>query len=199
MALFDTIVTDVYSITNRPDLVAETELAVRQATIQMHSFDLYAKDMKEGQINLVKPLSRFQLDLVTLLPRFRALSYLRVIDPLTLTTGKFFEILTDPGAILDEYAVERVQICYIAGASLNVKAEADLQGLLYGYIALPPVFPKNFYTSWIASEWSEFLIPAAAAKIFRSVGRLEEANSFSKMGEEGNLVIQKNNLTGAAR
>jgi hypothetical protein len=39
---------DVITITNRPDLVAETLLAVKKATLKMHQLDFFYKDLVES-------------------------------------------------------------------------------------------------------------------------------------------------------
>ena len=50
MASFTSLLNDVYTITNRPDLIAETKLAVKQATLKMHQSDYYPKDLFETGI-----------------------------------------------------------------------------------------------------------------------------------------------------
>ena len=41
---------DVYTITNRPDLINETKLAVKAATLKMHQSDYYYRDLLEQGI-----------------------------------------------------------------------------------------------------------------------------------------------------
>lgn len=50
MASLNSLVSDVYTLTNRPDLVAETALAVKKATLKMHHVDFFARDIWESGI-----------------------------------------------------------------------------------------------------------------------------------------------------
>jgi len=44
MATLNSLMDDVYILTNRPELVAETRLAVKKATLKLHQLDFFAKD-----------------------------------------------------------------------------------------------------------------------------------------------------------
>jgi len=50
MATFAELVADVYIATNRPDLVTQTALAVKVATLKAHQTDFYPKDIFETGI-----------------------------------------------------------------------------------------------------------------------------------------------------
>ena len=50
MASLNSLMTDVMTITNRADLIAETKLAVKQATLKMHQVDYFPKDIFETGI-----------------------------------------------------------------------------------------------------------------------------------------------------
>ena len=50
MATFTELCNDVYTMTKRPDLVAETKLAVKAATLKAHQSDFYPKDIYETGI-----------------------------------------------------------------------------------------------------------------------------------------------------
>lgn len=47
---FAELVADVYTLTNRPDLVGETVLAVQAATLKAHQSDDYIYDFREQSI-----------------------------------------------------------------------------------------------------------------------------------------------------
>lgn len=50
MSVFSDLVADVYTLTNRPELVDMTKLAVRSATLKAHQTDFYPKDLYETGI-----------------------------------------------------------------------------------------------------------------------------------------------------
>ena len=47
MATYQELYDDVVTITKRPDLAAETALAIRAATLKLHQSDFYFKDLFE--------------------------------------------------------------------------------------------------------------------------------------------------------
>ena len=71
---------EVYTLTNRPDLTAQTLAAVRSATLKLHQLDYFYKDLFET--SLVFSSSEFiqQLEFRSLVPRWRALKYIRKLD-----------------------------------------------------------------------------------------------------------------------
>src|SRR6185295_20149240 len=83
MSQFSEIVADVYTITNRQDLVAETALAVRQSTLAVHRSDYYPKDVQELAVPFVTPVASFQIDIPSVFPNWRNFSYIRPWDPIT--------------------------------------------------------------------------------------------------------------------
>lgn len=175
MALFDDIVSGsdgVYTITNRPDLVAETKLAVRQATLAAHRSELFPRDLKELVLPLTS-LSVFQLDIPSYFPNWRKFEYIR---PYTVLTGTPSDILISaneflgPDAILDEYLIEKVNVAYVAGNNLNIKLQAAYDGLLVGYYQNPVLSPEASYESWIAREHPSVIVLDAAMRVLDSIG-----------------------------
>ena len=55
MTVFSDLLSDVYAVTNRPDLVADTKLAVRTATLKAHRSDFYPKDLFETGLTFSTP------------------------------------------------------------------------------------------------------------------------------------------------
>ena len=53
MATFAELLADVYTLTNRSDLIAETKLAVKMATLKMHQRDYFYKDIRETGIQFL--------------------------------------------------------------------------------------------------------------------------------------------------
>lgn len=175
MALFDDLVSGsdgVYTITNRPDLVAETKLAVRQATLAAHRSELYPRDRKEVALPLTSSML-FQLDIPSYFPNWRKFDWIR---PYTVLTGSPSPILiTDnefltPGAVLDEYLVEKVNVAYVAGTNLNVKLQTAYDGLLVGYYQNPVLSPEASYESWIAREHPAVIVLDAAMRVLDAIG-----------------------------
>jgi len=91
MASLSSLISDVYILTNRPDLVAETELAVKKATLKLHHVDFFKKDLFETGITW-NPVAYIQsLEYKNIHPRWRKLDYLRKYED--SIPGTFFTML----------------------------------------------------------------------------------------------------------
>jgi hypothetical protein len=179
------LIAEVYSITNRPDLVAETAVAVRAATLEAHHSDFYYKDLFETGITFNEPdLYIQQIEYRTLLPRWRALKYLRKFDstayPPPGTPGTFFNIL-DPQQTLDSYGVTRENICYVAGDVIQVRSNTKLANALIGCYLHPIISPEADYNSWIALDSPYVIIFRAAASVFKIIGKDSERSAFQEL------------------
>lgn len=196
MADFDYLVSQVILITNRPELVAETQLAVRSATLQLHRSDFFAKDLTEMTLQFNTANYLQQIAYRELFPRYRALSYLRkynpnynaspnVIDLQALYyengMGKEFEIIT-PDQIFDSYATQRSDVCYVAGETINVRSSTKDTYAVIGVYQSPDVSTPENYKSWIADESEFSIIYLAASIIFGTVmGNTSKLNSAAQL------------------
>jgi len=174
VSLFDDTVNEVYTLTNRSDLVAETALAVRQATLSAHRSDFYPKDMEELQLFLTSA-AIFQLDIPTYFPNYRNFAYIRPYDTVSSTPASFFLDFLKPDAIFDEYLIEKVNVAYVAGTNLNIKLQAAYGGFIVGYYKNPVLSPSASYDSWIAREHPGIISIEAARRIMGMIGYEEAA------------------------
>jgi hypothetical protein len=186
MSLFTDTVDQVYTLTNRPDLVGETALAVRQATLSAHRSDYYPRDLTELSI-AVTPLAIFQLDIPTYFPNWRNFSYIRPYDLATLSASSFLLSPLAPDAIFDEYLVEKVNVYYVGGNNLNIKLAAASGGFLVGYYRNPVLTPDASYESWVAREHPAIIILDAAIKVFGMIGYEEAAGRLRRLLYEPGL------------
>lgn len=188
------LIAEVYTITNRPDLVAETAAMVRAATLEAHHSDFYYKDVYETGITFTDPaLYIQQFDYMTLDPRWRALKYLRKFDTSSSsassvgTPGTFFSVLS-PAEVLDEYGIHRENICYVAGAVVQIRSNTALANALLGYYRSPIITPADEYNSWIAVTHPYVIIFRAAANVFKLTGNDSQRQAYSELW---NVQIQE--------
>lgn len=167
------LVADVKTITNRPDLVAETAIAVKAATLQLHRSDFFYKDITEVALQFDNPLLYLQnIEYRTLFPGFRAMKYLRKFDPNSTDTesngvGPFLQLIT-PEQALDSYLQARTDVYYLAGDSIQIKSSTAMGYCLIG-VYQNPVVTEEGYNSWISDEAYYAIVFAAAAIVFGSV------------------------------
>jgi hypothetical protein len=188
MATFAELLSDTYLITNRPDLVNETKLAVKAATLKAHQSDFYPKDLFEVGISWDTPAFIQSIEYRTLIPRWRAFKYLRKYAG--NTPGEFIKLLT-PDQTLDAYSFNKENICYLAGEMLEVRSSTqDDYMILACYIN--PILDENSYSSWIALDHPYAIVFEAARMIYKQIGWAEEAQTMrQEVGEQYQILKQE--------
>jgi hypothetical protein len=182
---------EVYTITKRPDLVAETLLAVRQATLALHQSDYFWKDLQETGISFTGVAYTQELEYRTILPQFRAIKYLRKSDSAG-AVGAFFDVIT-PEAVLDLYGTDRTNVCYAAGASIEIKSSTQFQYCILGYYTNPVITPTG-YSSWIALDHPYAIVLEAAEKVFKMTGKTEEFAAYKFLRDEEKQRLALSNI-----
>jgi hypothetical protein len=186
------LIQEVYTITGRPDRVAETASAIKSATLKAHQSDFYYKDIFETGVAFSSAAFIQQLDYRALLPLWRANKYLRKYDNNTGTPGAFLTLI-QPELVLDRYTVEKTNIYYFAGAYANIKSETSEQYYLMGCYLNPDITTAG-YNSWIAKDHPYAIVFDAAATVFKAIGKDEEAASYRTMIPEQIAMIRGSNV-----
>jgi hypothetical protein len=183
---------EVYLLTNRPDRVDATLSAIRAATLKIHQKDFFHKDIWESGIGFDSAAYLQQLAFKDLIPRWRALKYVRKTDSTGTELGKIFDIITAPDLIQDDYAIDRTDVCYSAGFAVQFKSSTQFQYILLGCYLHPDITATG-YSSWIADEFPYAIVYTAAATIFKQTGDTEQFAAFTALSQEQiNLVVLSN-------
>lgn len=193
-ALFTSIVNDVYEITNRSDLVAETNLAVRQATLKLHQRDFYAKDLIESRVQFVTAAYYQSLAYASLFPSFRKLAYLRKFAD--GEAGDFLSLIT-PDNTFDSYGVSKEDICYLAGSVIQIRSSTSITDFLIGFYQNPTTNPE-LYDSWAANLYPNAVIAEAAAIVFKMIGYDEQASMYKAFANEAGQILHNTNVVAEA-
>lgn len=184
---FDELVEEVYVLTNRRDLVAETKSAIKAATLKAHRSDFYSKDIFETGVEFETSEFRQSLDYVSLLSNFRAFKYLRRVEDENDDVGAFFEIIS-PDEVLDSYGCNKTDIAYVAGRVLEIRASVNFSKVLLGAYVLP-IVREGAYNSWVAEQNPFVIIYEAARVVFKAIGYDEQSAAFTQLvAEEFNLL-----------
>lgn len=178
MSTYSDLVANVITITNRPDLVDLTKLAVRHATLKAHKLDFFPKDLYETGIQWQTTAYIQSLEYRTLVPRWRAFKYLRKYDFSTSpgTPGELFKVIT-PELILDDYNFQKDNVCYLAGESLEIRSNTLDSYMLLGCYRHPDTTETSF-DSWIALDQPFAIIYEAARAVFKQTGYDEQAQEM---------------------
>lgn len=195
MADFNAMLSEVYSITNRPDLVAETTMALKSATLKAHATDYYFKDLFETAIMYDTEDYLQTIPYRTLFPKYRALKYLRKWDGSVGgdDAGKPFEIVT-PEEIFDSYNRQRNDIAYVAGQVIQVRSSTAIKYSLMGVYLQPTVDTPETYNSWVSDEWRYAIIFEAAATVFGLLQNSEAKNNYAQLALEQMALMKNSNI-----
>jgi len=176
------LIAEVYTQTNRPDLVNETAAAVRSATLKMHQISYWDRDLFETGIDFGDELFLQVLDFGTLIPLFRAIKYLRKADVTSQNLGKKFKVLT-PDFALDDYNLEKSDVLYLSGNTLQIRSSTKFRYAVLGCYLYPNVTASG-YNSWIANTSPYAIIHEAARAIMKSIGLQEESAQQNQLVAE---------------
>lgn len=191
MATFAELCSDVYTLTNRPDLVSETKLAVKAATLKAHQMDFFYKDLYEVGVQFSSSDYIQALEYRTISPRYRALKYIRKTD-VAGTPGDFLSVIT-PALSLDRYGYQREDICYAAGEVIQIKSSTSIQYVLFGCYRNPDI-TETSYDSWVALDHPYAIVYEAAATVYKQIGQDEQAAMFKKLTDEQFMMIKESNI-----
>lgn len=198
--LYDSIYQDVMTLTKRPQLDAETHVALRSATRSAHASGAYARDIATQNVQLPNASYITSLDAQILFPRLRGLASVQLLDtsfaPMSnpeITIVEFDDI-RDP-----EYHQIKNNIAYLAGTAVNIRSYVPASGYLVGYYQMPLV-QREQYNSWIAQLAPEIIVYQAAAIVFGTVGEPEKVKAYTDMVERTfKPQLIQNFLTSALR
>lgn len=183
---------EVYTLTNRPDLVAQTLTAIRAATLKMHQRDFYPKDLFETGIIFTTASYLQQIEYRNLIPLWRAFKYLRKTNLAGTEEGAFFEVVS-PENVLDSYKQARKDICYLAGEVLQIKSSTEVQYTILGCYLNPNVTELG-YSSWIALDHPYAIVFEAASSVFKMIGDTEQFAAYTQLAAVQAQEIQISNV-----
>lgn len=209
MATLQELADDVYTLTNRPDLVSETRVALRKAIMKFHSADTFKRDLHTHrlQMSLYSPIAADQFRWVIPLSdftRFRRPKFLRypmelaqpshhaapLFDTAAVSVWQrdFAEVTSDD--LFNSYHSERLNYFFIAGSTLTIRAASQVDYLDFSYYQYPqiPTSPTVTINSWICDQYPDAVIEEAAGTVFKMIGKDDEHARYQTLFSE-NLGI----------
>lgn len=186
------LIQEVYTLTGRPDLVNETAAAIRAATLKAHQSDYYYKDIFESGIAFSTAAFVQNLDYRALIANWKSLKYLRKYDITSGVPGKELTIVL-PENIFDEYSIQKDDICYGAGAFIQINSSTQEQYYLMGCYLNPIITPAG-YSSWVALDHPYYIIFDAAATVFKTIGKDDEATTYRALVMEQLAELKTANI-----
>lgn len=184
---FTALLSEVYTKTSRPDLVDDTKSAVKAATLKVHRYEDFSRDLFETGIAFQAADYQLQFYYQQLIPRWRKDKYFRKAD-VNGIPGVFLKRYALEKTI-DQYGLTRTDVYYPSGSVININSSTLLQYLLLGCYLFPDI-NETTYTSWIADLYPFAIVYEASAIVFKSIGQDGESAKFETLiTEEKNLLI----------
>jgi len=183
------LLTEVYTLTNRSDLVAETTIAIKAATLKVHMSDFYTRDVSETVIDMGSAAYLQTVDYGASITNFRALKYIRKYDNTEATSGDFIEVIAAE-EIMDTYGIEKVNVGYVAGVNLLIRMDTEEEHIIVGAYTLP-VITDGGYSSWVDDQYPYTIIYEAARVVFKMTGDTEQSNTYRDLaGEQLDIMMR---------
>lgn len=193
------LVNDIYTITARPDLIAETALAVRKATMKCHLADLWKNDLATALVPMpvldgALVSFRYSLDLTqaATFPLIRRVSSIDEYNIVPTGYEVHFKEL-DNDRILDSYLLEEINYWYQAGRQVSLRANKSLAYLAVDYWKFPDITTTN-YTSWIADQFPDMILEEACASVFSSCGKDSESQRYAARFQENLAMLRTSEI-----
>ena len=194
--LFDSMIGDINSLSGRPDLADETQLALRTATNNAHFCDAFPRDLVTTSVQLPNASYLTQLDLPTQFPKLRGLSQLRPLgadyQPVNLPLDQQIKII-ELGDIYDDYGAVKTNIAYLAGDKINIRSLHNSYGFIVDWYKAPLV-RREEYNSWIAQLYPDVIVYWAASIVLDISGNEEKATKLMKQVQSVCLPYLKSNF-----
>lgn len=192
MATWDDLKTDVFTWTSRPDLVAETELALRQAIRMAHRQAKFWRDLTTTTVVPATLDTIQQIDLSTDCPRFKQLAYVK-----SGTEDKYYNEVTVTD-LLDNDGYARADVYWGLGEILNIRASAPEDSYEIAYYRQPITSPPESIDDWLLADYKDVVVLFAAASVLGMIGEQEikqRADSLLVIEVTG-LIADQNEITG---
>jgi hypothetical protein len=197
----DYITQNIVDDTGRGDKVEEIKRRVQRAINSHHMKDFYKKDHVDNIYVFLTEATEQVIDL-TLLSNFRAFSYVRKYmtfdvngNPVTPTTQGGDIKTIAPEIAFDGYGFDKLDVMYRSGTDIKIRSSTPIIQLFIGYYTFPAIEPVENISSWIANEYPALIAARAKRRIFKDMGKDDEAKSAKEEEEEELHILQTNNIS----
>lgn len=155
--------------TNKPTLVAETEMAIRQAIRIAHRQGKFWRDLTVLTLSGLDTDTAIQvIDIPTLLPRFKQIKYIRSGADETV-----FYKEVDAADLLSHDGYVKAGVFWGVGSSINFRGVSPEDSLEVAYYTQPITSPPESIGDWLLDSYSDLVVLLAAGNVLGMVGESE--------------------------
>lgn len=184
--------TDLQSIIKRPDLFDDSALHIKNALLKAHTKDYWLKDIYETNFQFGTAAINYTLEPKTLIPLYRSMKYLTIIDPITEDVVRELKPLPVE-SWLDSYGYIKDYVWYVAGTNVQIRCSGQETIFGLGVYLYPDTTLAT--PSWIADEFPFVILYEAARTMFRLIGFDEQAASAERLVKEAMDDLVKTAIT----
>lgn len=167
MSLYSDIRDAVFVWTNRPDLTAETDYAIKQALRTAHRAATFYRDLTTTALTGQATGQIQTIDLSASCPNYKQICFVKPTAA---------DMWYSPIGILDVFDYDKVyktDVYYGMGTSLILRASIPVDAITICYYRSPTTSPIASIDSWIADLHQDLVILWAAGTILAFVGEQE--------------------------
>jgi hypothetical protein len=176
---------------------------IQRALIKLHGMEFFAKDQVEESLVFPNGTANVQQIDLTLYPGFRCPSYIRLYQPNSTgvltpdATGLDISGTTQNGdfteksvtKMVDGYGYDIDRVYYFSGATINLRSVSAFDTIFWGYIINPSTEPIETCTDWMLINYPDLIACEIKQKLFRDIGKLEEAKAAASEYAEAKMAI----------
>lgn len=197
----DYIIQNIVDDTGRGDKVEEIKRRIQRAIMFHHMKDFYKKDHVDN-IYVFGSTDTEQVIDTTFLDNFRQFSYARKFmtvdvngNPVMPTTQGGEISVIAPELAMDGYGFDKTDVMYRSGLNINVRSSTPIAQLFIGYFTFPHIEPIANIADWLTATYPALIAARAKARIFKDLGKDDEAKSSREEEQEELLTLQTNEIT----
>lgn len=190
MSLWSDIRADVVELTKRPDLIADTDIAIRLAIRNAHKSGRFWRDLQSSTIGPLSTATEVQsANIVDFTTRFRQAALVQS----GTRPDVHLEVVTIEG-LLDWEGYPKKNICWAAGTALNIRALNPEATYKFTYYQYPVISPQDSMNSWIADQHQELISLWAAMTVLNAVNEQEIVGRLEKLALEAYSQLKKDSI-----
>lgn len=196
MPTWSDLLTEVMTLTKRPDMIVQSEIALRQSVRNAHKSGKYWRDLVEVTLTALDLDQVQSIDIATNLPKFRQMVYIKSTEQ----EDKYFNpVLVDD--LLDNDGYARTNVYWGFGSAIKIRAYSPESSYKFGYWKYPtvPMGTSTTFDSWIAEEHSDLLTLWAAVTVLNQVGENEIRDKLQQLAIIALADLQQDNLETVGR
>jgi hypothetical protein len=193
MTVWTDLVADIYVWTNRPDLVNETALALRNAIRTAHRQGVFWRDIVTTSVTLdVAQVQSFSFS--DKCPGMRQLVYIKSPEVPSSETANGTEDVymaeAEPRNLLDLDGYPKTNVYWGIGDVAYIRALNPVATYEIGYTQQPNTNSDTLTEDWLIAEYRDVVILFAASTVLAGIGEKEIKARVDQL-----LIICLNNLT----